>query len=80
MIVSGDIATALPSQESALDVPDALAAAFKNQTPAGQGQVDVPGILAAAPDAVRVVEFDDYAHDIFEGVAASLAWLKENDK
>ena len=78
--VHGDIATALPSQESALDVPDALAAAFKNQTPAGQGEVDVPGILAAAPDAVRVVEFDDYAHDIFEGVAASLAWLKENDK
>ena len=79
-IVNGDIATALPRSESALDVPDALAAAFKEQTPAGQGDVDVAAILAAAPDAIRVVEFDDYAHDIFEGVAESLAWLQENDK
>jgi sugar phosphate isomerase/epimerase len=79
-IVRGDIASALPSSDSALDVPDALAAAFKRQTPAGQGDVDVAAILAAAPDAVRVVEFDDYEHDIFEGLAESLAWLKENDK
>jgi sugar phosphate isomerase/epimerase len=79
-IVAGDIATALPSQDSALDVPDALAAAFKHQTPAGQGDVDVLGILAAAPNATRVVEFDDYAHDIFDGLAASLAWLQEHDK
>jgi len=78
--VEGDIATALPSSESALDVPDALATAFKRQTPAGQGDVDVAAILAAAPDAVRVVEFDDYEHDIFQGLAESLAWLAENDK
>jgi len=78
--ISGDIATALPSSESALEVPDALAAAFKNQTPAGQGDVDVAAILAAAPQALRVVEFDDYAHDVFDGIAASLAWLTENDR
>ncbi|WP_159792975.1 sugar phosphate isomerase/epimerase family protein [Puerhibacterium puerhi] len=78
--VSGDIATVLPSSESALVVPDALRAAFENQTPAGQGDVDVPSILAAAPDAIRVVEFDAYKGDVFEGIAQSLAWLQENDK
>ena len=79
-IVSGDIASSLPSSDSALVVPDALAAAFKNQTPAGQGEVGVQEILLAAPDAMRVVEFDDYAHDIFDGLAESFAWLQDNDK
>ncbi|WIB67605.1 sugar phosphate isomerase/epimerase [Curtobacterium sp. MCBD17_035] len=77
--VTGDIATALPSSESALVVPDALKAAFENQTPAGQGDVDVAAILAAAPQALRVVEFDAYKGDVFEGIAESLAWLGEND-
>ncbi len=78
--VSGDIASVLPSSESALVVPDALRAAFENQTPAGQGDVDVPSILAAAPEAIRVVEFDAYSGDVFEGIAESLAWLEENDR
>jgi sugar phosphate isomerase/epimerase len=79
-VIRGDIATALPSSESALDVPDTLAAAFKNQTPAGQGEIDVPAILAAAPGATRVLEFDDFQFDVFDGLAASLAWLQENDQ
>lgn len=78
--VAGDIANILPSSESALVVPDELMAAFKLQLPAGKGDVDVAGILAAAPQALRVVEFDGYAGDVFEGIATSLAWLKENDK
>lgn len=78
--VSGDIATALPSSESALVVPDALRAAFENQTPAGQGDVDVAAILRAAPDALRVIEFDAYSGDVFEGIAESLAWLQANDE
>ncbi|GAA1723593.1 sugar phosphate isomerase/epimerase [Isoptericola hypogeus] len=78
--VSGDIATVLPSSESALVVPDALQAAYENQTPAGQGDVDVPSVLAAAPQALRVVEFDSYSGDVFEGIATSLAWLQENDR
>lgn len=77
--VSGDIATALPSSESALVVPDALRAAFENQTPAGQGDVDVAAILGAAPHALRVVEFDAYSGDVFDGIAQSLAWLRSND-
>ena len=78
--IHGDIATALPSSESALVVPAALAAAFKNQTPAGSGDLHVTAILAAAPHALRVVEFDDYAGDVFEGITASFAWLAENDR
>ena len=49
------------------------------QQPAGKGAVDVAGILAAAPQAVRVVEFDAYAGDVFDGIAESFAWLKEHD-
>lgn len=77
--VDGDILTALPSSESALIVPEALQRAFENQTPAGQGDVDVAGILAAAPQAIRVVEFDAYSGDVFQGITESLQWLREND-
>jgi sugar phosphate isomerase/epimerase len=77
--VSGDIATALPSSDSALVVPDALRAAFENQTPAGQGDVDVAAILQAAPHALRVIEFDAYSGDVFDGIAQSLAWLQAHD-
>ncbi|PEU49453.1 xylose isomerase, partial [Priestia megaterium] len=44
------------------------------------GDVDVAGILAAAPQAIRVVEFDAYSGDVFQGITESLAWLKGNDK
>ncbi|MGN6126870.1 MAG: sugar phosphate isomerase/epimerase family protein, partial [Humibacter sp.] len=45
------------------------------QVPAGEGSVDIPAVLAAAPSALRIVEFDGYAGDIFGGVAASFAYL-----
>ncbi|MFI6424324.1 sugar phosphate isomerase/epimerase family protein [Promicromonospora sp. NPDC050880] len=50
------------------------------QEPAGSGDVDVPAILAAAPAATRVIEFDAYAGDVFDGIARSLAWLTEHDR
>lgn len=78
--IAGTIATTLPSNESALKVSDELTAAFKDQLPAGSGDVGVAAILAAAPNALRVVEFDGYAGDVFEGIASSYAWLAENDK
>jgi sugar phosphate isomerase/epimerase len=47
-----------------------------DQTPAGQGDVDLVGALAAAPTArFAVIEFDHYEGDIFEGVTASYEWL-----
>lgn len=77
--ISGDIATVLPSSEDALTVPPALKAAFENQAPAGQGDVELRAILAAAPHALRVVEFDAYRGDVFAGIAESYAWLQAND-
>lgn len=50
------------------------------QRPAGSGDVGVGAVLTAAPQATRVIEFDEYAGDVFAGIAQSLAWLKENDR
>jgi len=50
----------------------------KAQQPAGQGQIAVLDVIAAAKSLeVGVVEFDDYAGDIFEGIAQSLAYLQQ---
>jgi sugar phosphate isomerase/epimerase len=48
----------------------------KAQQPAGQGKVPVLDVIAAAKSLeVGVVEFDDYAGDIFEGINESLSFL-----
>lgn len=48
----------------------------KAQQPAGKGKVQVLDVIAAAKALeVGVVEFDDYAGDIFQGIAESLAFL-----
>ncbi|WP_210481458.1 sugar phosphate isomerase/epimerase [Naasia sp. SYSU D00948] len=47
----------------------------REQVPAGQGTLDVPGILSAAPRALRVIEFDDYADDVFDGIRGSIDFL-----
>ena len=46
------------------------------QQPAGSGSVPVREILAAAPDAIRVIEFDDYSGDVFDGLAQSLEFVR----
>ncbi|WGD37289.1 sugar phosphate isomerase/epimerase [Lysinibacter sp. HNR] len=49
-----------------------------DQTPAGQGAVDIAAILAAAPaNAYAVIEFDQYAGDIFEGIKESYRYLSQ---
>ena len=46
------------------------------QLPAGQGLVPIWDVIEAAKSLeVGVVEFDDYAKDIFDGIAESLAFL-----
>ncbi|ONI89197.1 xylose isomerase [Saccharothrix sp. ALI-22-I] len=52
-----------------------LAQDGSGQVPAGQGRVPVAEVLAAAPDALHVVEFDAYDGDVFDGIAASHAFL-----
>jgi hypothetical protein len=53
---------------------------LSEQQPLGQGAMPVPEILKAAPDAVRVVELDDYAGDVFAAVEQSLSYLGEVDR
>jgi len=48
----------------------------KAQQPAGQGKLPVIDVIAAAAALeTGVVEFDDYAGDIFEGINQSLSFL-----
>ena len=46
------------------------------QVPAGAGAMPFPAILAAAPAARAVLEFDLYAGDLFEGIGAGIAFLE----
>ena len=51
---------------------------LENQVPAGTGEIPIKEILAAAPHALPVVEFDQYVKgDLFEGIAQSLAYIEE---
>jgi sugar phosphate isomerase/epimerase len=60
----------------ALHVKDGdLATDASGQVPAGQGRVPVADVLAAAPNALRVIEFDAYDGDMFEGLTASYAYV-----
>jgi sugar phosphate isomerase/epimerase len=45
------------------------------QQPAGAGDMPIEAILAAAPGAVRVFEFDAYAGDLFDGIEQSLEFV-----
>ncbi|AGZ38493.1 sugar phosphate isomerase/epimerase family protein [Actinoplanes friuliensis] len=68
--------TAFGDKVHAIHVKDGgLATDGSGQVPAGQGRVPLAEILAAAPDALRVIEFDRYDGDIFDGLAASFARL-----
>lgn len=46
------------------------------QLPAGSGAMPIAEILAAAPNARPVIEFDAYAGDLFAGIAESLAFVR----
>lgn len=48
------------------------------QVAVGNGAMPVLDVLAAAPDAVRVVELDDFDGDVFDALADSVAFLTAN--
>jgi sugar phosphate isomerase/epimerase len=50
----------------------------RRQVGAGSGRMPVLDILAAAPQAVRVVELDDFDGDVFDALADSVAFLTAN--
>lgn len=46
------------------------------QQPAGRGVMPIADILAVAPNARPVIEFDAYAGDLFAGITESLAFVR----
>lgn len=75
-----DILTKLGDRVKLIHIKDGpLNTDTKAQQPAGQGKAPVLDVIAAAKSLeVGVVEFDDYAGDIFEGISESLAFLNNN--
>lgn len=51
----------------------------EDQTAVGDGSLDIPAILGAAPRARRVVELDDFSGDVFDAVRDSFGWMTAND-
>ncbi|MFB9165219.1 sugar phosphate isomerase/epimerase family protein [Arthrobacter psychrochitiniphilus] len=72
-----DVLTSLGDRVKLIHIKDGpLTTENLDQVPAGQGQVPIWDVIEAAKSLeIGVVEFDDYAGDIFEGIAASLAFL-----
>jgi sugar phosphate isomerase/epimerase len=46
-----------------------------DQAAVGSGQVDIPAVLGAAPQALRIVELDDFPGDIFDALRESFTYL-----
>ncbi|MHA7303773.1 sugar phosphate isomerase/epimerase family protein [Arthrobacter sp. TMN-49] len=72
-----DILSSLGERVKYIHIKDGpLTTDTKAQLPAGQGEVPIWDVIGAAKSLeVGVVEFDDYAGDIFDGIAQSLAFL-----
>lgn len=51
-----------------------------DQVALGAGTLNVPEILAATPHAVRVLELDDCASDVFQALNEGLAYLEQVDQ
>ncbi|MEU5253595.1 sugar phosphate isomerase/epimerase family protein [Streptomyces longwoodensis] len=65
----------LGERVTALHIKDGPGVKGEPNTAVGRGRIDVPAILAAAPGAVRIVELDTCAGDVFEAVADSHTYL-----
>jgi sugar phosphate isomerase/epimerase len=65
----------LADRTLALHVKDGPVVKGEPHTAVGAGVMPVPAILAAAPDAWRIVELDECATDIFTALAESHAYL-----
>lgn len=66
----------LGARIAAIHVKDGpISADTHAQLPAGEGAMPIAEVLAASPDARRVLEFDEYVGDLYEGLAAGLATL-----
>ena len=71
-----DLLKSLGERVRYLHVKDGPAVQGEPMTAVGAGALPIPAILAAAPPgAGRIVELDECATDIFEALAASVAYL-----
>jgi sugar phosphate isomerase/epimerase len=70
-----DLLRSLGDRVLALHVKDGPGVKDEPHTAVGKGVIDVPSILGAAPDALRIVELDSCATDIFTAVAESRDYL-----
>lgn len=74
-----DVLSPLSGRVAALHAKDApKGGATSDQVPLGQGDVPLLEAFAVLPDARVIVEFDEYAGDIFEGIEKSVEYLKSN--
>lgn len=72
-----DLVRELGPRVTALHLKDGpISRDTSTQLPLGQGALDVAAILAAAPQARRVLEFDEYGGDIIDGLAQGHSFLR----
>lgn len=62
-----------------LHVKDGPGTPSEAMTAVGSGTLNIPEILAAAPEAMRIVELDRCDTDMWDAVAGSIAYLREVD-
>lgn len=71
-----EVLEALGDRVVAIHVKDGPATKeTKDQVAVGSGSIDVPAILAAAPNALRVIELDDSRGDRYQAIVDSFAYL-----
>jgi sugar phosphate isomerase/epimerase len=72
-----ELLDALGSRVIAIHLKDGPATLETSQVPLGEGTLNIPAILAAAPQALRVIEFDATDGDLFEAIERSAAFLRD---
>jgi sugar phosphate isomerase/epimerase len=76
-----ELLEALGSRVIAIHLKDGPATLDKSsQVPLGEGTLNIPAILAAAPQALRVIEFDATDGDVFEAIERSAAYLRDGSQ
>jgi sugar phosphate isomerase/epimerase len=78
-ISAAELLTRLGDRVQLLHVKDgAITQDDQDQVAVGSGQIDVLAILAAAPQALRVVELDGFDGDVWDAVRDSFTYLTAN--
>jgi sugar phosphate isomerase/epimerase len=71
-----DLLTTLGKRVQLLHIKDgAIQRQPLAQEPVGQGAMDIPGVLRAAPHVTRIVEFDAYDGDLFVALQESFRYM-----